>query len=265
MAVNCGYASIDERGKASGGKAGDQTGKEVKLAPWYNFGQDVVIRFKDEKLAKKAAECMKWLCETNYVGYNQAPGKRTSAYNALKKLKWKYKKLRTKTETDCSQLISTVLNCIGIKVSPNIWTGNMVSALKATGKFEFLTQARYLTSDRYLKVGDIILNQSSHVIMALENGRYYQKVSKPKGKYSGVYPQLPKKGYLSNGDTGIYVKRLQEFLKWYGVYDDVVDGSFGPNTKSAVEKFQLAENLTADGSFGPKSLSKAKNYKKGSE
>lgn len=261
MSVKCGYASIDERGKASGGKAGDQTGKEVKIAPWYNFGQDVIIRFKSRKLAKEAAACMKWLCKTDYVGYNQAPGKRTSAYTALKKLKWKYKKLRTKSETDCSQLIATVLNCIGIKVNPNIWTGNMAAALKATGKFEFLSQARYLTSDRYLKTGDIILNQSSHVIMALEDGSYYKKIQKPKGKYSGVLPLLPKKQYLGDSDTGISVERLQKFLKWYGAYNDVIDGNFGPNTKAAVKKFQTTENITNDGMFGPKSLSKANKYK----
>ena len=36
MAVKIGHASIDERGKISGGKAGDQTGKEVCIRDWYN-------------------------------------------------------------------------------------------------------------------------------------------------------------------------------------------------------------------------------------
>lgn len=31
MSVKCGWASIDEWGRASGGKAGDQTGVEVKV------------------------------------------------------------------------------------------------------------------------------------------------------------------------------------------------------------------------------------------
>ena len=259
MTIKCGWASIDEKGKASGGKAGDQTGKEVKIGNWYNFGQDVVIRFKSEKLAKEAAECMEWLCKTNYIGYDQS--QRTTAYTALKKLKWKYKKLKTKTETDCSQLIATVLNCIGIKVSPNIWTGNMVAALRSTGKFYFYDSSKYLTSDKHLKKGDIILNQASHVIMALENGSYYATYSKPKGKYTGVLPLLPSKGYLCYGDTGISVERLQKFLKWYGVYSDTVDGSFGLNTKLAVEKFQATEKITIDGSFGPTSKAKADKYK----
>ena len=259
MTIKCGWASIDERGKASGGKAGDQTGKELKVGNWYNFGQDVIIRFKSEKLAKEAAECMSWICKSNYVGYDQ--GQRTTAYTALKKLKWNYKKLKTKSETDCSQLIATVLNCIGIKVSPNVWTGNMVAVLKATDKFYFYTAAKYLTSDKYLKTGDIILNQKSHVIMALEDGYMIKnKVVKPTGTYTGTKIRLSKKGYLVSGDTGNYVKYLQRFLKWYGVYDDTVDGSFGANTKNAVELFQFSEGLAQDGSFGPKCLAKALKY-----
>ena len=52
MSVLCGYASIDERGKISGGKAGDQTGREVKTAPWYSFGQNIVLRFKSREKAR---------------------------------------------------------------------------------------------------------------------------------------------------------------------------------------------------------------------
>ena len=37
MSIKCGWASIDERGRASGGKAGDQTGVEVKIGNWYYF------------------------------------------------------------------------------------------------------------------------------------------------------------------------------------------------------------------------------------
>ena len=36
MSVKIGHASIDERGKARGGAAGDQTGREVYTRNWYN-------------------------------------------------------------------------------------------------------------------------------------------------------------------------------------------------------------------------------------
>ena len=51
----CGWASIDERGRVSGGAAGDQTGREVKVGEWYNFGQTVGLRIKNRGLANRAA------------------------------------------------------------------------------------------------------------------------------------------------------------------------------------------------------------------
>ena len=47
MAVQCVWASIDERGNATGGAAGDQTTTEVRKGPWYQFGQTYVIRPKN--------------------------------------------------------------------------------------------------------------------------------------------------------------------------------------------------------------------------
>ena len=61
MAVKVGSARIDENGKAHGGKAGDQNGKEVKISNWYSYGKsgwDVVIRPKDRNKAHKMAEAL---------------------------------------------------------------------------------------------------------------------------------------------------------------------------------------------------------------
>ena len=49
MAVLCAWASANEYGKTTGGKAGDQTGKEVKCGNIYNFGQTRVYRCADRK------------------------------------------------------------------------------------------------------------------------------------------------------------------------------------------------------------------------
>ena len=48
------HASIDENKKISGGKAGDQNGKEVFIRSWYNKPWDMVLRYKDETVAQKA-------------------------------------------------------------------------------------------------------------------------------------------------------------------------------------------------------------------
>lgn len=83
----------------------------------------------------------------------------------------------------------------------------------------------------------------------------YVKIKKE--KYKGTFPTLPKRGYFEKGDKGTNVKRVQEFLRWYG-YSIAVDGSYGPKTAETVSKFEKAEGLKVDGSFGKKCLAKAR-------
>ena len=56
---------------------------------------------------------------------------------------------------------------------------------------------------------------------------------------------------LKPGDTGVEVKRLQRALAQLGYSVGKVDGDYGTATKTALEQFQTASNLTADGLFGP--------------
>ncbi len=62
--------------------------------------------------------------------------------------------------------------------------------------------------------------------------------------------------YLQKGDKGQQVKNLQLFLIWLG-YNIKVDGSYGPNTETAVKDFQTKYKLTVDGKFGEACLKKA--------
>jgi peptidoglycan hydrolase-like protein with peptidoglycan-binding domain len=56
---------------------------------------------------------------------------------------------------------------------------------------------------------------------------------------------------LKPGDSGAKVKVLQRALAALGDSPGKVDGSYGPSTQAALERFQKAHNLTADGIFGP--------------
>jgi peptidoglycan hydrolase-like protein with peptidoglycan-binding domain len=56
---------------------------------------------------------------------------------------------------------------------------------------------------------------------------------------------------LKPGDTGVQVKRLQRALAALGYSVGKVDGDYGTATKTALEAFQTAQNLTPDGLFGP--------------
>lgn len=190
MAVKCGWASIDERGRISGGKAGDQTGKELRTGNWYKFGQTVVYRWKDRKKAKEFAACIESLCNNSNIGYDQGQGQRTTLNSALKKIDWKYKNLKTKCECDCSALVVAGVNCVAKKqlLSPSLYTGNIGDALMKTGLFIKLSGVRYCNSDSYLATGDIINHPGSHVIVALANGSKTAAAEKKAAKKTDTKP-----------------------------------------------------------------------------
>ena len=86
------WASIGENGKAVGGVRGDQTGKEVKVGYYYNFGQNIVIRFRDIEKGRKLAKIAKWLANSNILGYNQHD--RESFYKECEKRGWNWKVIK---------------------------------------------------------------------------------------------------------------------------------------------------------------------------
>ena len=251
MSVLCGWASIDERGKSKNGAAGNQTGKELKVANWYQFGQTVCLRWKDRNLAKEYAKVIKSLCQNKHIGYDQ--NQRETLHYALKALSWDYTKLAKNCETDCSALVATAICCVFKKqvVSPSIYTGNLVAALMNTGYFEKFTGSKYCSSSDYLLTGDI-LNKPGHVISVLEDGpKAGQKVSDSKV----AEPTLKK------GSKGAEVKKLQSNLNELGFTDGdgkklECDGSFGNKTKFALIAMQKKYGLEPDGIYGNKSYAK---------
>ena len=57
---------------------------------------------------------------------------------------------------------------------------------------------------------------------------------------------------LRRGSKGSDVSELQKRLKELNFYAGPVDGSFGPQTLSAVKAFQKSRGLAVDGVVGPK-------------
>lgn len=244
----CGWASIDERGRAHGGRAGDQTGKEVKVGGWYYFGQTQVVRWEDRSKASLFANCIKSMCLNALIGYDQSD--RTTLYTALKKVGWNANRISTKVECDCSELVVCGVNCTFGKalLSSALYTGNLASGLMATGHFKLYTGSKYCKSDSYLKKGDIIIKPYGHVIVALDDGALAGQKSPTTGKRAVAEPVLYK------GCTGSQVKKLQGNLNAVGARAHgerlELDGSFGALTKEAVKNFQRAEKITVDGSYG---------------
>lgn len=177
MSILIGHASIDENGRASGGQAGDQTGKEVCTRAWYNGSWNLVLRPVSTVDAEKMATACETLCKGNLVGYDQY--QRNTLWDELEKVGWNAAKLKTRCETDCSAFVSACARAAGIDI-PRVNMGGgqynapvtytMRNAFSSTGKFQALTDAKYLTSDKYLKRGDVLVRESGHTAMALSDG-----------------------------------------------------------------------------------------------
>lgn len=71
------------------------------------------------------------------------------------------------------------------------------------------------------------------------------------------FPVASNRFYLSSGDTGIGVFKMQEYLNEIAAANQClrpipVDGMFGPRTTTAVQMFQYLYDLTIDGVVGSK-------------
>lgn len=244
MSVLVGAARIDENGKLSYGKPGDQTGKEVCMHTWsLNKKGYRTFRFKNKKLANRYANVIATLCQNDCVGYCQAHN--TSLWKELESLNWDYTKLNKNVETDCAQLVRAALMCIGIKTD-FFTTANESESLLKTGYFVELTGKEYNTISDYLQRGDIqVTKKKGHTISIIKN------------TYSGDLPSE----VVKKGCKGQQVKLLQKFLNYYDIKNKLsVDGSFGIKTLDALMHFQQNEGLIADGSFGRLSRMKARAY-----
>lgn len=162
--VKIGHASIGERGKVSGGKAGDQTGKEICIRDWYKKPWNVMLICTDTKLADKAADYMEAICKNDNYGYDQS--QRTTGYESIKK----NGVAKGKGEFDCSSLVATCYKLAGVNVSVNCTTSTLRAALLATGKFKAYKDSPHISTSDYAKRGAVYLSEGHHVVMALGSG-----------------------------------------------------------------------------------------------
>ena len=250
MAVIIGSARIDERGRATGGRAGDQTGREVSTQNWYRHSKGwVVLRPKDAIAANAIAVCMERACRNAHVGYDQSQNQ--TLFNEAKKYGFDVSLVKKDVETDCARLVRVCCWYANIPAQ-DFYTGNMVSRLMATGAFTKLDSSKYTNSDAYLRRGDILVTRTKgHTVVALTNG---SKAEEPVyEKPYGLGDRL-----LRNGSEGEDVKQLQNSLIELG-YDLGrwgADGDFGDATEIAVRKFQHDTGCEVDGVVGKETVAK---------
>ena len=173
MISNCGH---DEHGRYTGGQAGDQTGKEWEIIPWYSRPWNCVLRHPDRRVGEMIAELARKAAQNDKIGYDQ--GGRTSYWKQLSAVGYDPSKITVACEADCSSGVAAnvkaagyLLNIPALKnTSKDLYTGNMRQALRDDG-FEVLTEKKYLTSDKYLLPGDILLYEGHHTAANLDMGK----------------------------------------------------------------------------------------------
>lgn len=188
--VYVGNAVCDEHGNARGGQPGNQTGKELRIQPWYlNKKGWRVFRAKDSEAAKKIAWDCRAACENMAIGYNQS--KRNTLYNAAKPFDFDCAKVTTLCECDCSSLVRVCILFAGIKIN-DFNTASEPTRLLNTGAFEEMIGEKYTNSPDYLKEGDILVTRTKgHTLVILNDGDKVQPEPAPEPPEPPTPPTPP--------------------------------------------------------------------------
>ena len=242
MAVYVASARIDENGKAHGGKAGDQTGKEVSSQVWYDWTDEhpgetwILLRCTDTGKRKKIADCMRAAYVSAFIGYDQY--QRDTLFNAVKDKGFDVNTLEKAVETDCSALVRVCVSFAGISC-PNFRTDNQAAVLTGTGFFDKLTASHYIHSPDYLLEGDILVSsKKGHTVVVLNDGKKAAEEAE-----AGTLTR----GMLNSEIVREMQKKLIALGYNLGAYG--ADGDFGEATEKAVKAFQHDHSLAESGVY----------------
>ena len=172
-------SGADENGRYSGGVAGDQNQKEWRIIEWYDRKPwNCVLRYPDATVRETIAALAEKAANNDMIGYDQ--GERTTYWGLLSSpsVAFDPSRITVPCEADCSAGVIANVKAAGyihnIPALRNItatYTGNMRTSFSNAG-FTVLTESKYLTSDKYLLRGDILLNDLHHTATNLTDGEY---------------------------------------------------------------------------------------------
>lgn len=265
MSIIIGSARVDERGKYSGGAAGDQKqtapGKgEVSIQDFYVHKKGwIIMRPKSDKHADKIAKNMMIACNNKNLGYDQDNRLGVTKYGVT---------TRVKTECDCGSLVRECVKEATDKDPGNFNTENEVSALKKTGLFK---DPIPYTSDTKLYDGDILVTKTKgHTVIVVSGRKRESKkddVAKPSAKKTSEFVKEVQKKLGAKVDgvagpktlsktitvsrtrnrTHPIVKTLQKQLNKLGYSCGTVDGVAGIKFENAVKRYQKSHGCVVDG------------------
>ena len=160
MSVIIGSARIDEKGKITGGKAGDQKqtsandyNGEVSLQNFYVHSKGwYILRPKSAAHATKIAEKMRTACNNKNIGYSQSDRYGVST--------------KTACNADCSSLVRACVKEATGKDPGDFATSGEAGALEATGLFE---KRKAYSNGTTLYTGDVLVTKTKgHTVIVVE-------------------------------------------------------------------------------------------------
>lgn len=154
-----------------------------------------------------------------------------------------------------------VVNAMGIK-NRGIKSADF-AVLRLTKMPAILTEGGYMDSTiDILKMRNPLVMKNQGIGIATGAAEF---LGVKKGTGSPVTPTIKdpmEKGYLTEGDAGASVKKLQTDLNTLSevlkISKITADGIFGPATLAALKRFQAHFKLVVDGFYGPTSQAKMK-------
>ena len=154
------HSRISEDGTIDG-EPGDQTGREVCITEWIESKWTAAFRPCDPYIAEKIAETAADGAKNAHVGYSQKS--RLTLYEAAKNVNFNLKKVTKDCNCDCSSFVAVCVIAAGIKISPDMWTGNLRETLLGTGAFIEVSP-----DPGQLATGDIILRKGHVAIVRID-------------------------------------------------------------------------------------------------
>ena len=179
-----GHACKNEHNTYKDGQTGDQTKVEVYIRAWYNRPWNVILRAKNKETREKIAQAMEMACKNDMIGYSQ--NTRNTLWNDVKNHQFNPSKTTKAVNTDCSALVCVCCAYAGIPThylqigNNSLTTRTLKNYLIQSGEFDTLTDKEYLTSDKYLLKGDILLYEGHHVAVNLDDGIYANQATQLK-------------------------------------------------------------------------------------
>lgn len=215
LIANC---AINELGGVTGGRKGDQTGREYHVTGWYAFGQGVVMRHPSAKVRSLMAELAREAAENDAIGYGWED--RESFWRALPGAGYRPARITARCETDCSASTAAIAKAAGhllgdarlMSILPDTFTGNLRQRFGAAG-FTPLTGSRYVAAPDWLLAGDVILNEGRHVTIAVTDGGREDVPERP-----NAGSRIEVDGVMGRDTIGLWQVQLGT------TYDPVVSG-----------------------------------------